>query len=259
MTKKTKEVSIIAIHNEVSRELASKEVMNSLVTTTFKGLSEVSVKQAITEGMMRGFSFKDFLEKNVYAIPFSGGYSLITSIDYARKIGMRSGIVGKSAPKYEFDGHSDNNKISSCTITVKKMINGHVGDFTETVYFDEYYKAGRNGYPSLWDTKPKTMIAKVAEMHALRMACPEELSQAYVEEEMEKEAKKSNEPTEEDLVIALEKLESAKNLAELKSFWADLPIEVKTKLEADKEVLKKKLTPKKKDENKDIQGQGELV
>ena len=32
------------------------------------------------------------------------------------------------------------------------------------------------------------MIAKVAEMHALRAAFPEELAQAYVEEEYEREA-----------------------------------------------------------------------
>ncbi len=31
------------------------------------------------------------------------------------------------------------------------------------------------------------MIAKVAEVHALRKACPEEMSQIYVEEEREKE------------------------------------------------------------------------
>ena len=30
------------------------------------------------------------------------------------------------------------------------------------------------------------MIAKVAEMHALRMACPEEMRQQYVEEEFAK-------------------------------------------------------------------------
>ena len=33
------------------------------------------------------------------------------------------------------------------------------------------------------------MIAKVAEMHALRMACPEELSQSYIEEEMDENIK----------------------------------------------------------------------
>src|SRR4030042_5304087 len=145
------------------------------------------MKQAITEGMIRGFKFKDFLDKNVYAIPYSSGYSLVTSVDYARKVAQNSGLVGKNEPVFETDG----DKIVSCSVTVQKKskIDGYVGDFTAKVYFSEYYKAGKNGYPSLWDTKPRTMIAKVAEMHALRMACPEELAKAYVEEEIEKKNK----------------------------------------------------------------------
>jgi hypothetical protein len=177
------------INLEINRELANEAVGRALLATTFKGLTPVLMKQAITEGMIRGFKFKDFLEKNVYAIPFKEGYSLITSIDFSRKIGMRSGIVGKKAPVYEFS--EDGNKIVSCTVTVlKRDPSGYIGEFTATTYFDEYYKGGGK-YPSLWDSKPRTMIAKVAEMHALRMACPEELSQQYIEEEMELENKPS--------------------------------------------------------------------
>lgn len=182
---------IVAIQSEVSRELANTEVQNALLATTFKKLNVDQMKMAITEGMIRGFYFKDFLEKNVYAVPFGGGYSLVTSIDFARKRGMKSGIVGKDAPKFTTKIVDGKERIESCTMTVKKATNGYIGEFTDTVYFDEYYRAGNtyNGkyIPSLWDTKPRTMISKVAEMHALRMACPEELAQAYVEEEFQKE------------------------------------------------------------------------
>lgn len=184
MAEQKSQVDIIAA--DIKRELSSPEVARALLSTTFKGLSEVSMRQAMMEGMIRGFTFKDFLEKNVYAIPFgkTGGYSLITSIDYARKIGAKSGIVGKKAPIYEM---GEEKIIISCTVTVQKKVGEYVGDFTATVFFDEYYKT--NQYKtSLWDTKPRTMIAKVAEMHALRMACPEELSQSYIEEELEQEA-----------------------------------------------------------------------
>lgn len=167
------------INTEINRELANKAVGAALLATTFKGLNATSMKQAIMEGMIRGFLFKDFLEKNVYAIPHGTGYSLVTSIDYSRKRGMRSGIVGKSAPTYEED---KDGKITSCTITVKRMVDGHIGDYTATVYMAEY-STGKN----LWITKPRTMLAKVAEMHALRMACPEELSQAYIAEEFREE------------------------------------------------------------------------
>lgn len=163
---------------EINSELEKVEIQKVLLSTTFKGLSLGLMKTAMFEGMTRGFTFKNFLQKDIYAIPFRDSYSLITSIDYARKIGMRSGVVGKSEPIFE----EKEGSIVSCAITVKRKIGDYIGDYSSKVYFNEY-TTGRN----LWATKPRTMIAKVAEMHALRMACPEELSQAYVEEEMEKE------------------------------------------------------------------------
>lgn len=173
----TQEVLVVSVKNEINKQLGDKETFTSLLTTTFKGLDGATAKRAMMEGMLRGYKFTDFLQKNVYAIPFKEGYSLVTSIDYARKLGMRSGVVGKSAPTFEMD----NAKIISCTVTIKRKVGEYVGDFTATVYFDEY-TTGRN----LWGSKPRTMIAKVAEMHALRMACPEEMSQLYTEEEFDK-------------------------------------------------------------------------
>jgi hypothetical protein len=195
----TEELSLVVkVNREIKTQLADESVQRALLATTFKGLKLESMKQALLEGMIRGFSFEDFLKKNIYAIPFAGSYSLITSVDHARKIGMKSGVVGKDAPTYTMkEGTNPDGKfaIESCTVTVKRMVNGYVGDYTATVFFDEYYKAGKNGYPSLWDSKPRTMIAKVAEMHALRMACPEELAQSYIEEELEKEAEIVGKPS----------------------------------------------------------------
>lgn len=175
---KAQNVSLIKIKSQVNRFIADPETLKSLVDTTFKGLSEQIAKRAMMEGVMRGFNLRDFLEKNIYAIPFKDGYSLVTSIDYARKIGMRSGVVGKSEPVFV----EENGKIISCKVTIKRKIKDYIGDYTATVFFDEY-DTKRN----LWLTKPRTMISKVAEMHALRMACPEEMSQIYVEEEFAKE------------------------------------------------------------------------
>src|SRR3990167_10317032 len=105
-------MNILEIQKEIKTQLRKKEVMDALVVTTFKGLSQNVIPRAIMEGMMRGFTFKDFLEKNIYAIPFRDGYSLVTSIDYARKVGMRSGIVGKSAPIFE----ENEGRIASCSV-----------------------------------------------------------------------------------------------------------------------------------------------
>lgn len=218
---------IIKIQEEINTQISSPQVLNALVSTTFKGLEVNNVKRALMEGMMRGYTFKDFLEKNIYAIPYGNTYSLVTSIDYARKVGMRSGVIGKTKPEFE----EKDEKIISCTVTVKRKLDDHVGEYTETVFFDEY-NTGRN----LWKTKPRTMIAKVAEMHALRMACPEELSQSYTEEEVQKEA--TIEAPAIDLTSYEEKLKATKNLDELKKVWADMPVEAKQKLETLKTELK---------------------
>ena len=220
------------INEEINKELSTEKVSKALLETTFKGLSVLSMKQAIMEGMMRGFVFKDFLEKNVYAIPFGQKYSLVTSIDYSRKLAMRSGLAGKSAPNYKLD---ESKNIESCTITVKRNVDGLVGDYTSTVYFREY-TTGKN----LWATKPHTMIAKVAEMHALRSAFPEEMAKVYVEEELEKENIEANdEPKIEQYET---KLKECKTLEDLKTVFSSMPQVAKAKLKGLKDELKATLT-----------------
>lgn len=232
------ETSIVEIKKEIDKQVSDAATLQTLLNTTFKGLSKDSVKPAILEGMLRGFTIKDFLEKNIYAIPYGTKYSLVTSIDWARKIGMRSGVVGKSAPTLTVD---EKGKIVSCTVTIKRKVGEHIGEYSETVYFSEY-STGKN----LWVSKPRTMIAKVAEMHALRMACPEELSQAYVEEEQQADIVK-------EIIIDItdyeSKLRATKDMEDLKKTWASVPVEAKQKLEAVKEELKAKF---KTDENSTI-------
>lgn len=180
------------VNEEINRELADPKTGQALLATTFKGLTAVTMKQAILEGMLLGFSFKNFLQRDIYAIPFKNfrsgeiGYSLITSIGHARKVGQKAGQCGKKAPEYTYQdqevGTKKVPKVESCSVTVQKqMPNGYIGDYTATVDFDEY-NTGKNN----WLTKPKTMIAKVAEMHALRSAFPEQLDKVYVEEELDK-------------------------------------------------------------------------
>ncbi|MBP6980102.1 recombinase RecT [Candidatus Curtissbacteria bacterium] len=233
-------MDIVAIKAEINSQLKNKETLDSLLAITFKGLTPELAKRAMLEAMMRGFEFKSFLQKDVYALPFKNRkegtttYSLVTSVDYARKVGMRSGVVGKSAPTYE----EKDGKIVSCTITVKRKVDEYVGDYSATVFFDEYTTGER-----LWASKPRTMIAKVAEMHALRMACPEELSQTYIEEEHAQEMVKGElvEEKKENAVNEHKaKLEVTTTLEELGNVWADLPAESKTALKELKNELKKK-------------------
>ena len=85
----SKEIELVDIKKEINLKIGDKETFGVLVATTFNGLDAPKAKRAMMEGMMRGFTFQDFLKKDVYAIPFKGGYSLITSIDYSRKLGMK--------------------------------------------------------------------------------------------------------------------------------------------------------------------------
>lgn len=191
-TAKTDPGVVSKINETLNRELADPAALRAILATTFKGLDANVAKQAMMEGMIRGFTFTDFLKKNVYAIKFGDGYLLVTSIDNNRKIGMKSGIVGTDEPIFVMTDKFTKSNIpmpEKATVTVHRMIDGYVGSFTATVYFDEYYKEGRTWSgkysPSMWDMKPRTMLSKVAEMHALRKACPQELSQSYVEEEFD--------------------------------------------------------------------------
>lgn len=234
----------IALYRAEIGELQNdKQSFTKLMDITFKGLKPETAMVAMLEGRMNGFTLQNFFQKDVYAVPFAGNYSLVTSIDWARKIGQKSGVCGVTAPIYTED---DKGNVLTCEITVKKSINGIIGEFTALVYFKEYYTGHKkedgtikkNQYgdvkPTLWDTKPRTMISKVAEMHALRKACPEELKKAYVEEEMEREKVTvfDNEDTKEEKKAEdtrnwKQKCEDCKTVEELGNVWVEMPASLK--------------------------------
>ena len=208
---------------------ANPKALNALLETTFKGFSPDLMQKAIFEGMLRGFTFKDFLQKDVYAIKYADSYSLVSSIDFTRKIAMRSGLVGKSAPTYTYD---DQKNIESCSITVKRISDGITGEYSATVFYKEFHKNGKewNGKytPSMWDKMPHAMIAKVAEMHALRSAFPEEMAKQYITEEMQKP--QEIEPVEENFDEYETKIKACKSVNEINKVWASMPLVAKNKL-----------------------------
>ncbi len=220
--------------------LSNKEVFNALAQNTFKGLEPANVPKALLEGMMRGYSIKDFMIKKIYATPFWNSkeqrqdYALVQSISDVRAIAMRSGQSGKSEPRFTFD---ENKKVESCSVTVWKK-DGDDRGYTATVYFDEYEqppfkKKDGTEILGMWQKKSKTMIAKVAEMHALRMAFPEELSDLYIEEEFEKENVIHAE-VKEDYQDEIDKIN---NIADLEEYYNENKGRGK---EFDKAIIKKK-------------------
>lgn len=201
------------VNQELAEQFSDKDTVRTLLTTTFKGMSELTMKKAILEGMIRGFNFKDFLNKDVYAISYGNDYSLVTSIDYIRKIAAQNGLVGKSAPIYVQDGDD-----MTCSITVKRQVNSVIGEYTSLVYFSEYTTKKNQ-----WITKPRTMLAKVAEMHALRMAFPEEFAKSYVEEERQADHTTAKNVVEEiDLEGIKEKFEECKTVKYMTELFKSL-------------------------------------
>lgn len=193
-------MSTIQIYqDQINKELADPKTVGALMQTTFKGIkSQELVKQAVLDGMIRGFTLTDFFKKKVYATPFNvynkvtkkyeQTYALVESIANVRETAAESGQNGKSEPHYEYNGEGE---ILSCKITIYKK-DGHEGGYTAKVFFKEFEKQPTTTsegkvIPGMWQTKPHAMIAKVAEMHALRSAFPEKLGQSYVEEEFQKE------------------------------------------------------------------------
>lgn len=211
--------NIQTVNKEIAENFSNQETANALLATTFKGLNVVVAKEAMLNGMLQGFTFENFLKKDVYAIGYGQSYSLVTSIDWSRKTASRAGLAGKDAPVYQFD---DKGNIMSCSITVYKIVDGVRCPFTALVFFKEY-TTGKN----LWASKPMTMIAKVAEMHALRMAFPEELSQAYVEEEVTP-IKVESTPVAVNVEEYKAKLDVAKTIEEMREIWGTFPLSVKS-------------------------------
>jgi len=114
--------------------------------------------------------------KSVYDV------SYVTSIDGYRIIAHRTGdFAGIDEPDYKY---TDKGILTHCTLKVYRKSSER--PFAATVKMTEY-NTGKN----LWSKMPETMIAKVAEAHALRKAFPQDLSGIYTTDEME-QAKQDN-------------------------------------------------------------------
>jgi len=229
MSEEKTALSIPEITKEIDLTLADKETVGTLISTTFEGFDESLLRQAIMKARMMEFDLRDILIGNIYAVKYNGKdgkgptVQIITSVGHIRKVGARSGVVGKDEPVFERDA-ADN--ILACSVTIKKMTGTYVGDFTAKVYWGEY-STGKN----LWLSKPHTMISKVAEAHAIRMACPEEAKNMYIAEEFEQkynEAKPANvEVSDEQIEQAQADMSSAKTMDELTKTFLALPLELR--------------------------------
>jgi phage recombination protein Bet len=93
------------------------------------------------------------------------------SIDGYRAIAHRTEkCLGIGDPKFTY-GKNDNIP-ESATIIVKKLVGNHIGDFVATAYWEDYYGDGKS---LMANSKPRIMLAKCAEVLALKKAFSAEL------------------------------------------------------------------------------------
>ena len=109
--------------------------------------------------------------------------SVQVSIDGYRLIADRTGRYAPGrAPTFEYDNAG---RLISATAYVMKYVRGTWHEVAATAYYEEYVQRKRDGGPTImWATKPRVMLAKVAEALALRRAFPAELSGVYTSDEM---------------------------------------------------------------------------
>jgi phage recombination protein Bet len=120
----------------------------------------------------------DPLARQIYAIKRAGKMTIQTGIDGYRLIADRTRqLAGIS--DYVFD--SEEAKFpNKATVTVYKIIDGLVREFTASARWSEYSQ----GNSPMWQKMPYLMLGKCAEALALRKAFPADLSGVYTTEEM---------------------------------------------------------------------------
>jgi phage recombination protein Bet len=214
MTKETIKVE----PEEVTQDLAVVNEGQPIVPTEFKSQLTRAQVDVIKEQFAKGATdteLKMFLyvcqrtgldpfSKQIHLVPRWDSRmgkevrSIIIGIDGLRSTAERTGAyAGNSDPM--FDGEVEAELVKKdfatkkevvrkfmaparATVTVKKIVQGVICDFTATVEWAEYYpKKGGD----MWANMPKSQLGKCAEAKALRKAFPAVMSGVYVAEEMQ--------------------------------------------------------------------------
>ena len=164
-------------YNDEQLELIKNQIAKGCTDNELKLFTHVCQKTGL-----------DPFSKQIYALKrkakVDGKYvdvmSIQTGIDGYRLIAHRTGkCLSISDANFVFDGKS---KVPiSATVTVEKVVGQHIGKFTATAFWEDYYGDGKS---YMAQSKPRIMLGKCAETLALRKAFPQELSGINTEEEM---------------------------------------------------------------------------
>ena len=120
------------------------------------------------------------LDKLIHFTKRSGKYTPVTSIDFMRIQAANTGeCLGISDPAFVAGPKSPEE--FAATVTVKRLVQGQIAEFTATARWSEY----KPDPAFMWTKMPHTMLGKCAEALALRKGFPKQLAGLYAREEME--------------------------------------------------------------------------
>lgn len=156
-----------------------KDAIEAIKKTIAPGLSNDELAVFLYNCKRTGL---DPLARQIYAIKRGGRMCIQTGIDGFRLIAERT---GKYAPGEDTHFmYDDKGNLLGAKVYIKKMTpDGTWHQVSATAFIQEY--STRNG---LWKTLPHVMIEKVAESRCLRRCFPADLSNIYVEEELDQSA-----------------------------------------------------------------------
>lgn len=179
-------------------------------------------------GIYRGVKQKDGTYKQKLSIQ--------TSIDGLRVIAERSGkYAGSDEPEFRYDPdekitvqYAGGSRLvpNKARVTVKKLIGTQIVPTTRSARWAEYYPGDAMG--QMWKRLPETMLAKVAEAQALRVAFPNAMEGLYIEEEMHQAD--TDPDTGVDLSAIRDRINNAKTYDDLMEILGDYNPEIQKQI-----------------------------
>lgn len=175
---------------------------NTAMTSLFPGANPASVRLYFNYCQSRKL---DPMKKPAHIVPMNvknaatGQYEwrdvVMPGIYEYRTTAARTGLYAGQddvvyGPDVEFTGGVGNKKTYTvpefAKVTVRRIVQGHICEFTGTAYFSETCATKKDGdLNAMWSKRPRGQLAKCAEADALRKAFPDELGGEMTIEEME--------------------------------------------------------------------------
>lgn len=183
--------------------MTEQQMMEVLKNSLYPGAKDESIKMVMSYCQAARL---DPMQKPVHIVPMlvstgrkdNNGYDVKEMRDvimpgiglYRTQASRSGGYGGISDPEFGDDVTETLDEVTVtypkwCRVTVKRIINGHIAEFSAKELWKENYatKSSKSAAPNaMWKRRPYAQIAKCAEAQALRKAFPEVGSQPTADE-----------------------------------------------------------------------------